>query len=79
MMLCMSNRESERPEPNYAPGGLDSEADLRTGGDNGPDILQGYEPDEPNLADVLPESPPPFRTPVPGSRLNAEQLERDIE
>jgi hypothetical protein len=75
----MSNRESERPEPNYVPGGIDSQADLVVGADDGPDILQGASEDEPDLADVLRAGPVPFRTPVPGARLTEEQLEREIE
>jgi hypothetical protein len=67
------------PEPNYVPGGLDSEDDLRVGADNGPDILQGTAPDEPDLESVITHDNIPFRTPVAGARLTEEQLERDID
>jgi hypothetical protein len=75
----MSNRESERPEPNRVPGGIDSQADLVAGADNGPDILQGLSENEPDLAEVEHAGPIPFRTPVAGARLTEEQLERDLE
>jgi hypothetical protein len=75
----MSNRESERPEPNHVRGGIDSQADLLAGADNGPDILQGVSDDEPALADVEHAGPVPFRTPIAGDRLTADQLERDLD
>lgn len=67
------------PEPNYVPGGIDSERDLLAGADNGPDILQGVAEDEPDLESVIKPGVIPFRTPTPGERLSEEQLERDIE
>jgi hypothetical protein len=67
------------PEPNYVPGGIDSENDLRTGADNGPDILQGIGEDEPELESVISDADVPFRTPVAGQRLTEEQLEHDLD
>jgi hypothetical protein len=67
------------PEPNDVPVGLDTEDDLRTGADNGPDILQGIAEDEPDLESVVKHDSVPFRTPVAGQRLTEEQLEHDIE
>ena len=67
------------PEPNYVPGGIDSEDDLRTGADNGPDILQGSSENEPDLESVISRDDIPFRTPVAGERLTEEQLESDID
>jgi hypothetical protein len=75
----MSDGSARRPDPHHIPGGPDSEADLRAGADNSPDILQGIPEDEPELADVELTGPVPFRTPVPGARLTEEQLERDVE
>jgi hypothetical protein len=75
----MSDSEFQRPEPNYVPGGIDSEHDLTVGADNGPDILQGSSEDEPELADVEHHGDLPFRTPVAGQRLTPEQLEHDIQ
>jgi hypothetical protein len=67
------------PEPNYVPGGIDSEQDLRSGADDGPDILQGVAEDEPDLESVIKHDAVPFRTPVAGQRLTEEQLEHDID
>jgi hypothetical protein len=67
------------PEPNHVPGGLDSEADLRTGADDSPDILQGVAEDEPDLESVIKHDAVPFRKPVAGQRLTEEQLEHDVE
>ncbi len=67
------------PEPNYVPGGIDSEQDLRAGADNGPDILQGIAEDEPDLESAIKPGEIPFRTPTAGDRLTEEQLERDID
>ncbi len=67
------------PEPNYVPGGIDSEQDLRIGADDSPDILQGFAQDEPDLESVIKPGAIPFRTPMAGQRLSEEQLERDID
>jgi hypothetical protein len=67
------------PEPNYVPGGIDSEQDLRANADNGPDILQGIAEDEPDIESVITHDDIPFRKPVAGERLTEEQLERDID
>lgn len=67
------------PEPNYVPGGIDSEQDLLAGADNGPDILQGVSEDEPSLESVIKPGEIPFRTPLAGERLSEEELERDID
>ena len=75
----MTNLEDGIPEPNYVPGGVDSQADLIAGADNGPDILQGLSEDEPDLESVIHTGPVPFRTPVASARLSEEQLERDLE
>ena len=66
------------PEPRRVPGGVDSEADLISGADNGPDILYGVEEDEPDLGSI-PLHDVPFRTPHAGERLSDAELEHDLD
>jgi hypothetical protein len=67
--------DREPNEPRYP---IDSEADLIVGADDGPDILQGVEEDEPDLSSV-PLHETAFRTPQAGARLTDEQLEKDLD
>lgn len=75
----MSDEAALRPEPHRTPGGVDSEADLEAGGDDGPDILQGIAENEPDLASEIRPGAIPFRAPVAGARLTEQQLESDVD
>lgn len=69
---------SDDREPHKPWDELDSEADLLTGADDSPDILQGIEEDEPEL-DSASLHDTPFRTPHVGDRLTEAQLEADLD
>ena len=76
----MSTTDSFLPDPERRPSGAEQELEYEAAGD-GPDV---FIPDAGDAAsaDEEPEPLHPnplFRTPHPGERLTAEQLERDVE